>query len=60
MLVHKCDICKSEIDSEKIITLNQRHPYNQFSFCEDCSKPLIKFLKEHKLIKMQKENKLLA
>ena len=54
MLVFKCDICKKEIkDRTKIVKIGT--DFSGYSFCFTCGKPVLDFLKKHKLIKgMQK------
>jgi len=55
MLVQKCDLCKKELDrtADKIVWAG--HEYvSQFSFCETCGQPVIRFLKRVGLILKEK------
>jgi len=48
MYVTKCDICKKKLGMERIkagVGLNDK------DFCLKCGKPILDFLKKHKLIK---------
>lgn len=46
MFVYKCDICKKEIkDQEVTVRASQSN-----AFCRDCAKPVLAFLKKHKLV----------
>lgn len=57
MQVTKCDICKKEINREKSAKIRiawegaSLSSFNSFEICENCSKPVAKFLKDKKLIK---------
>ncbi len=52
MIVKKCDICKKIIEKEDVIRLVfQSDMFKSFEFCLKCAKPLIRFLKNNKLIK---------
>lgn len=54
MKITQCDICKKEIekDAEKLqIAREGRLLFKHFEICADCGKPVLKFLKNKKLIK---------
>ena len=54
MLVTKCDSCKKEIkkrDERIVVGLG----WPEFSFCGRCGKPIIAFLKKHKLFQPAKK-----
>ncbi|OGZ78130.1 MAG: hypothetical protein A2528_02460 [Candidatus Staskawiczbacteria bacterium RIFOXYD2_FULL_37_9] len=55
MNVHKCDFCKKEIDKERIIAGTDYILRPAVELCYDCGKPILNFLKKHKLI--DKNNK---
>lgn len=55
MNLTKCDICDKKIESNPV-----RAGFGLFrekDFCIDCGKPIINFLKKHKLIKEDKIKK---
>ena len=52
MYVRKCDICKKKIQGEPV-----RAGMGYFTgndFCLKCGKPILNFLKKHKLVKEEK------
>jgi len=52
MFVYKCDICKKEINQDrKEISVTPPGKLSAFMFCEKCGKPVLVFLKKHKLLK---------
>jgi uncharacterized protein with PIN domain len=53
MLIRKCDVCKKIIKkNEKAIDLYFKDSmFESFELCEKCNQPIIKFLKNKKLIK---------
>jgi hypothetical protein len=54
MLVYKCELCKKEIDrQEPFVTLGYKSSIGHQSFCAACGKPLLNFLKRHKLIEKE-------
>lgn len=61
MHITKCDICKKTIDRGKMEKIRverdywgDRFIYNRFEFCTNCAKPVLKFLKDKKLLKERK------
>ena len=53
MIVTKCDICKKEIeDREHIVLAGTGSHLSANSFCLDCGKPVLEFLKN----KLHKKN----
>ncbi len=52
MNVTKCDICKKTLKSNPVRAGIGFFPKNEF--CLDCGKPILDFLKKHKLIKEEK------
>jgi len=58
MRITKCDICKKTIaPHSEILQLayNSTGSFDSFELCANCSKPLIKILKDKKLIKPEKK-----
>jgi hypothetical protein len=55
MRISKCDLCKKEIKKEPIIVWVGFFP--QVELCERCGAPILKFLKKHKFIKLEKTKK---
>jgi hypothetical protein len=55
MRISKCDLCKKEIKKEPIIA--GRGFFPQVELCERCGAPILKFLKKHKFIKLEKNKK---
>ena len=56
MNITKCDICKKTIekDSKSIyIGIGGMFTVNRAEICENCGKPVLKFLKDRKLINFQ-------
>jgi len=52
MNIHKCDICKKKVEMDSV-----KAGVGYFSdkeFCLKCGKPIVDFLKKHKLIKEEK------
>lgn len=55
MQVTKCDICKKEIkDYKEEVRVLASKVISGTAFCLKCGGPIIKFLKNHKLIQNQK------
>jgi len=50
MFVYKCDICKKEIKDDKEIRVSPAGLLSRFTFCLTCGKPVLVFLKKHKLL----------
>ena len=53
MNVRKCDICKKKLQDEPIkagVGL-----FAEKDFCSKCGKPILDFLKKHKLLKEEKK-----
>jgi len=54
MFIKKCDICKKKIEYDTMIRIGvSRH--SDKDFCLKCGKPILDFLKKHKLIKEEKK-----
>lgn len=55
MRITKCDICKKTIERDsKSIYIGLGGVFsNSFEICENCDKPVLKFLKDKKLIKIE-------
>jgi hypothetical protein len=52
MMIYKCDICEKEIkDNGKEVRVATDGRLSGFTFCEKCAKPLLIFLRKHKLLK---------
>jgi hypothetical protein len=55
MNITECDICKKTIargsDSFRLTRSGNIMTYASFEFCSSCSKPILKILKDNKLIK---------
>ena len=52
MKITKCDICKKKIDKSIYISVGG-FLGNSFEVCEKCGKPVLKLLKDKKLIKSE-------
>ena len=52
MRIHKCDICRKEIEFNGYI--NVRLKFDNYEFCNDCGKPIFNFLKKQKLVRSGK------
>ena len=50
MLVTKCDSCKKEIKGRRDEAVVVGLGWPEFSLCRSCGKPIIAFLKKHKII----------
>lgn len=57
MRIIKCDICKKTIargsESLQLMGSGGEMAYASFEICSSCSKPIVKFLKDKKLIKSE-------
>ena len=53
MRIIKCDICKKQIEGEPIVVGVGIFP--RFELCEKCGAPILKFMKKHKFIKLEKK-----
>lgn len=51
-MVIKCDICKKAVKDDSITV--SRGFGSRIELCEKCGLPIIKFLRKHKLIKLEK------
>ena len=55
MNIKKCDICKKVIvpgpESFQLTRMGSIMTYRTFEFCDECSKPILKILRDKKLIK---------
>jgi hypothetical protein len=51
MIIEKCDLCEKELKREDYVRAGNRGMFAQYSFCNECGKPVLAFLKKHKLIK---------
>lgn len=57
MLVFKCDKCKKEIkERTKIVRVGINFP--EFYLCFACGKPVLDFLKKHKLFNSKEKQKI--
>jgi hypothetical protein len=59
MKITKCDICKKTITSgpkSEILQLSYAgcDSYNSFELCANCAKPIIKILRDKKLLAVKK------
>lgn len=51
MIIRKCDICKKELKEQKDMVLaGCGWPFPEHLFCAACGKPVVSFLKKHKLL----------
>jgi hypothetical protein len=58
MQVTKCDICKRKIEFKEIVRVQKASgAFSSFEFCENCAKPITKFLTSKKLIDKKNEKK---
>ncbi len=55
MRITRCDICLKKISWENKIEIGYKSIMPQFSVCESCGKPVVAFLKKHKLIEKDKK-----
>ena len=56
MKIIKCDICKKTIHQgadSYTLSCDLRPKFSHFEICADCGKPLAKFTKDKKLIKIK-------
>jgi hypothetical protein len=55
-----CDLCQKEIIDNKDVNIHIQDPSSihnlllGHSFCEKCGKPILTFLKKHKLLKKER------
>jgi len=54
MRIKKCDICRIQIKDDELSLYLKDEKFETFEFCLKCSQPIIKFLKNKKLIKTAK------
>ncbi len=45
MMVYKCDSCKKIIKGKKVLAGYSEHSLGHNTFCENCGKPVLDFLK---------------
>ena len=58
MLITRCDICKKEIKNcEHIVLAGTGSSFATNSFCSDCGKPVLDFLKKKLPKKTSKKDK---
>ena len=58
MRIIKCDICKKTIASDAeslLLAYKNIETFDSFELCSACSKPIVKILKEKKLIQNDKK-----
>ena len=48
-VIHKCDVCKKPISGERT-SVDTPTAYNRFEFCKKHGAPILKVLKQYKLI----------
>ncbi|MFA5770991.1 MAG: hypothetical protein WC894_05885 [Patescibacteria group bacterium] len=53
MNIQKCDICKKKIEEKYPVRAGVGF-FSDKDFCSKCGKPVLDFLKKHKLIKEEK------
>lgn len=53
MIVKKCDICKKKIKGYPVKA--GEDVFSDKDFCSKCGKPILDFLKKHKLLKEEKK-----
>lgn len=51
MITTKCDLCKKEIKNNMQSVSAGFGMWSGYNFCWECGKPIISFLKKHKLVK---------
>jgi hypothetical protein len=49
--VHKCDVCKKAIGPNEGADVSVSAPYARFEFCDKHAAPILKALKNYKLIR---------
>ncbi|MEW6110424.1 MAG: hypothetical protein AB1632_14850 [Nitrospirota bacterium] len=47
--IHRCDICKEVIEDKNKEIFISKDIYPLYVFCSKCGRPIIDFLKKHKL-----------
>jgi len=57
MVINKCDICHKTIKKDMGLRIS-RNFFDGFELCLNCAKPMMKFIKDKKLI--EKMNKLIS
>jgi hypothetical protein len=50
MIIEKCDLCEKELARGEYVCAGDQGIFGQHSFCDECGKPILLFLKKHKLI----------
>ncbi len=50
MHVYKCDLCHKELKDDALKVYADTRAIAHNLFCENCGKPVLNFLKKHKLI----------
>lgn len=60
MRITKCDICKKTIEKDSgafSLACDRKKAFDSFEICSACGKPLMKFIKDKKLIRAEKLEK---
>jgi len=55
MHITKCDICKKQLKDRNDSVRAGIGLFREKDLCPDCGKPILNFLKKHKLIKEEKK-----
>jgi len=55
MTVHKCDSCKKTIKGKMVTAGYSEYSLGHNTFCENCGKPVIAFLKSSGFLKEEKK-----
>jgi len=50
MRLSKCDVCKKEVEYEKMVNASVGL-WSKADFCEDCGSSIVKLLKKYKFLK---------
>lgn len=58
MFVQKCDLCQKEIKDPIVASAGRLS--EKLDLCFDCGKPILQFLKKHKVIDAEAEKKIKA
>ena len=60
MMVYKCDSCKKIIKGKKVLAGYSEHSLGHNTFCENCGKPVVAFLKSAGFCKEDEKTSTLA
>ena len=56
MTIHKCDLCKKTIKGKMVLAGYSEYQLGHKTFCENCGKPVLDFLRTKGFITEDKSN----